>query len=394
MIDRPRAAAAPTITVLHSAATWLPPTMPWLRDLVQSLPPDVVCHVVAQRARDIERSDVARLHLPRRPGMAERLVRRVRRLAGRRVVARHIAVVALRVRPDILHSHFGGRGWSDRHAARRVGARHVTSFYGFDVDFQPRRAPVWRERYRDLFGSVQRVLVLGPRMADRLRELGCPDDKLVVHHIGVDTATVDFRPRQWAPDRPLRILMAASFRPKKGLPLGIEAAARLARRVPLEMTLIGDAGSDARSLDEKARILEAIETGGLGDRVRMLGYQPRSVLFDEAYRHHVYLAPSLTDDSGDTEGTPVALMDMMASGMPVVSTIHSDIPEVVQHGRTGRLAPESDVDAIERELGWWVDHPDEWPALLTAARAHIDREFDARRQGERLATLYRELLEG
>jgi colanic acid/amylovoran biosynthesis glycosyltransferase len=188
--------------------------------------------------------------------------------------------------------------------------------------------------------------------------------------------------------------MAASFRPKKGLPLGIEAAARLARRVPVEVTIIGDAGSDARSVDEKRRLLAAIDRGGLGDRVRLLGYQPRSVLFDEAYRHDVYVAPSLTDAAGDTEGTPVALMDMMASGMPVVSTFHSDIPEVVEHGRTGRLAPEGDVAAIERELGWWVDHPDEWDTLLGAARAHIAREFDARRQGERLAALYRAMLEG
>jgi colanic acid/amylovoran biosynthesis glycosyltransferase len=381
------------ITVLHSAATWLSPTMPWLRDIVTLVPPHIVCHVVAQQVKDPHRSAVERLHLPRKPGRTDRIKRRVRRLLGRPVTRRrHIVAVAIRLRPDIVHSHFGGRGWSDRGAVRRVGARHVTSFYGFDVDYLPRKLPVWRERYGDLFSSVQRVLVLGPRMAERLRELGCPDAKLAVHHVGVDTADVAFRPRRWTTTEPLRILMAASFRPKKGLPLGIEAVARLRSRVPVAVTIIGDAGADPRGLAEKAILLETIERCGMRDHVRMLGYQPRSVLFEEAYAHDVLLAPSLTDSDGDAEGTPVVLMDMMASGMPVVSTSHSDIPEIVEHGRTGRLAPEGDVDGLVRELEWLVDHADGWSGMVAAARSHIEQEFDARRQGQRLAALYGELL--
>jgi colanic acid/amylovoran biosynthesis glycosyltransferase len=113
---------------------------------------------------------------------------------------------------------------------------------------------------------------------------------------------------------------------------------------------------------------------------------------EEARRHHVFLSPSVTASDGDTEGgAPVSLIEMSASGMMVVSTVHGDIPGVIQHGRTGWLAPERDVEALVEHLMWIVAHPGEWRAMQTAGRAHMEAEFDARRQGERLAAIYREL---
>ncbi len=71
-----------------------------------------------------------------------------------------------------------------------------------------------------------------------------------------------------------------------------------------------------------------------------MGYQPHSTLFAEAYRHHIFLSPSVTASTGDTEGgAPVSLIEMAATGMLIVSTTHCDIPEVIKHGVTGLLAP-------------------------------------------------------
>jgi colanic acid/amylovoran biosynthesis glycosyltransferase len=378
----------PDVHVLHSTAIWLPQTQPWLHDLVRFLPEPIVSHIAAERIENIEQFPVSHLHARENRLVMDPLARRALRRVGQTPAMRHVRRVAETLRPTVIHSHFGNRGWADIGAAAATGARLVTSFYGLDVDQIPRSNPVWRERYRELFKKAQWILVLGPRMAERVRKLECPDEKTLIHHVGVDVARIAFRPRRWEAGRPLRVLMAASFREKKGIPLGLEALARLRKRLPVAITLIGDVNEEARSQRERARILATVERWKIGDQLRLMGYQPHGVLLQEAYRHDILMSPSLTASDGDTEGTPVTLMEMMASGMPVVSTFHSDIPEVVQHGRTGRLGVEGDPQALLEQLEWLIEHPSEWAPMLTAARAHIESEFDARRQGERLAAIY------
>jgi colanic acid/amylovoran biosynthesis glycosyltransferase len=187
----------------------------------------------------------------------------------------------------------------------------------------------------------------------------------------------------------LKVLIAASFREKKGIPIALEALARLRREIPLEITLIGDANQEPRNQSEKQEILNAIQRGGLSGQIRLLGYVPTEVLFEEAYRHHIYLAPSITASDGDTEGgAPVALIELLASGMPVVSTNHCDIPEVLDHGAAGLMAQERDSEGLLELLRKLAAHPEDWPRLATAGRRHVEKEFDAVTQGVRLAEHY------
>jgi colanic acid/amylovoran biosynthesis glycosyltransferase len=144
---------------------------------------------------------------------------------------------------------------------------------------------------------------------------------------------------------------------------------------------------------EKRRILETIEKGKLGSKVSLPGYQPYDVMLNEARTHHVFLSPSVTAADGDTEGgAPVTIIEMAASGMMVVSTTHCDIPGVIRNGETGLLAAERDVDGLVERLEWLVANPDAWRAMQDAGREHIEAEFDARRQGERLGEVYAELV--
>jgi colanic acid/amylovoran biosynthesis glycosyltransferase len=162
----------------------------------------------------------------------------------------------------------------------------------------------------------------------------------------------------------------------------------------LEITIIGDATNDPASQPEKQKILAIIKKHNLQSRVRMLGAKPYGVYLTEAYSHHVFLSPSVTTADGDAEGgIPVSIVDMLASGMVVVSTKHCDIPEVVQNGVSGLLANERDVDGLVRHLRWLIDHPEEWPRMLEAGRKHIEKEYNAKVQGQRLASIYRGLLE-
>ncbi len=388
------AEAAP-IVVVHSVSRWLPQTATWLFNEVRYLPAPVESHVVCETALNLDQFPIPRLHSLRDESRLRFTWDRGLRRLGVRAHLGGLEARARGVGADVVHSHFGNVGWADLAAARRAGCRQVVTFYGLDVDFLPRSDPRWYVRYREMFARVDRVLCEGPFMARAVVQLGCPPEKVRVHHLGVSVGEIPFRPRTWRPGEPLRVLLAATFREKKGLPYGLEALARIKDDLPLEITVIGDAPDDARSRAEKQRILDTVARGGLASRTRLLGYRPHAEFLDEAYRHHVFLSPSVTASDGDSEGgAPVGLIEMAASGMPVVSTTHCDIPEVIVPGTTGLLAPERDVDALAGYLRWLAAHPGAWPRMLVAGRRRIEEEFNAAEQGRRLAAIYAEVTQG
>ena len=160
----------------------------------------------------------------------------------------------------------------------------------------------------------------------------------------------------------------------------------------MEITIIGDARPNPRDQHEKEQIIQTIQAAGLESCVHLLGYQPYDIILEEAYRHHIFLAPSVTAANGDTEGgAPVSIIEMMATGMPVVSSRHCDIPEIVHHMETGLLAEERDVNGLERQLHWLLENHTRWAALAEAGRKHVEKHYNAKLQGEKLAELYREL---
>jgi colanic acid/amylovoran biosynthesis glycosyltransferase len=168
------------------------------------------------------------------------------------------------------------------------------------------------------------------------------------------------------------------------------ALKRLDRVGPVVITIAGDDDGSLQSLREKQKILKAID--GLSGKVRLTGFLTHEELLVEAYRHHVFLSPSVVSADGDIEGgAPVTIIEMAATGMMVVSTRHCDIPYVIKDGETGFLANERDVDGLVEHLHWLNDNPESWEKVAIAARTHIERDFNARDQGMRLAAVYKSL---
>lgn len=385
-----------SLTVLHSRSEWLSQTETWLYNQVQYLPDHIDSHVVCDSTSNLESFLVDNVHALEATGPLQRLGLRLHgyRAFGRRTELSpcHRHQVAYRTGASVLHSHFGFTGWGDAGVAKRLGLKHVITFYGYDIGY-PLQNAEWAQRYRSMFKTVDRVLCEGPFMGQRVIELGCPPEKMQVHHLGIRVDDIPFEPRAWDGEGPLRILMAASFRQKKGLPHAFEAVGRLQHKVPVEVTVIGDAAPDAEAQAEKQKIMAAVEKHRLGPKVDFMGYQPFDVMTEQAYRHHVFLSPSIHADDGDSEGgAPVSIIEMAASGMMVVSTTHCDIPEVIQHGESGLLAEEGDVDGLVAHLTWLAANPERWEGMARAARRHIEEQFDVHAQGRRLAETYEALV--
>jgi colanic acid/amylovoran biosynthesis glycosyltransferase len=271
--------------------------------------------------------------------------------------------------------------------------KHIVTYYGYDVNMLPAQDSKWLSRYKELFDEADLFQCQGPHMAEQLVGMGCPESKVAVFHLGVATATIPYEPRHWRPGEPLRVLIAATFREKKGIPYALEALAQLRRVVPVQATIIGDAAWFPSSRQEKQRILEIIQNSGLAPTTTLLGFQPHSVLFEVAYNHHVFISPSVVASDGDDEGgAPIAIIEMIATGMPVVSTVHCDIPEVVRYGVENWLVGERDAAGLLDRLLWLIRHPERWEKMLGAGRRHVEQEYDAVEQGRKLEKTYRELL--
>jgi len=299
-------------------------------------------------------------------------------------------------KPRLVHAHFGPSGYSFLPLKCLFRLPLITTFYGYDMSRLPRQDVRWEARYRKLFQQGDQFLVEGSHMKKSLMELGCPEEKITVQHLGIDLDRIKFVPRELGKDEEIRILIAGSFREKKGIPYAVEAFGQVREKHKnLELTIIGDSGGAPREEREKQKILATIEKYHLRDRVRLLGYQPHRVFQQELYKHHIFLSPSITASDGDTEGgAPVSIIEASASGMPILSTTHCDIPEVVMDGESGYLVPERDVDALAAKLEILVSNPDLWKQMGQEWRRHIEENYDVKKQVQRLEGIYDEVFNG
>lgn len=288
---------------------------------------------------------------------------------------------------DAVVCHFGPQCTMGMPLASMLGVPIVTVFHGYDVS-RLLRDRLWVERYRACFARGMHALCISDAGRRRLLEIGCPDAQVTVVRLGVDTSRFTYRPpsTRWATGRPVRILMVSRLVPKKGVRIALDALESMtARGLACELRIVGDGPLRDELQAHGARL-------GLSN-VTWLGAVPHAVVQEAFDWADMYVQPSVTADNGDEEGIPVSLMEALASGLPVVSTRHSGIPELIVNERTGLLTDQSDVaglaDALEALAG---DQP-RAERLAAAGRQWVEQEFNQRRQTARVGRLLSALVE-
>jgi len=376
----------PPSVILHRCDQFVGRTTNWLYDHLRFIPRyalHVICDSLANRQEFPE--------LEAWSSNSEALSRRGwRKMFGRRMFPPD-AWRLRRLAPQALHSHFGYVAVEDLALAEFLEVPWFVGFYGADV-YQLGQLDEWRKRYGAMFARSALVLALGPVMAEELGKLGCPREKIRVHALGVDVQSLPICPRVVSPGQPLRLLFAGTFREKKGIRYVIESAA-LARKsgVHLELNLVGDAAGKPGDLEVKQAILDQVRKLRLEDVVISHPYLSFSDLVALALECHVFIAPSVTAADGDREGTPFVLQQLMATGMPALSTLHSDIPFLFGDLQS-LLVPERDAQALADRLIGYASNPDSLTGHGLALRQQMQNHFDVRKCAARLADLYGEFI--
>ena len=203
-----------------------------------------------------------------------------------------------------------------------------------------------------------------------------------VVHCGVPLQRFPFRPQGRTAGA---IVGTGWLHEVKGWRYLIDACALLASRgIDFTCDIISD-GPDRPTLESQ------IERLGLSSRVHLLGALPQEALRDHLYRAGVFVLPCVPTTTREImDGIPVALMEAMATGAPVVSTAISGIPELVQDGVTGLLAPPRDAAALARCVERIVTNPALAQSLAVNARRHVEQQFDVRSETGKLYDLLTE----
>jgi colanic acid/amylovoran biosynthesis glycosyltransferase len=318
-------------------------------------------------------------------GMVRRVVNRLSRGGRNDLLA---ALARLREEgPHVLHAHFGLLGVRALELRRRLGVPLVTSFYGVDASKQARE-PGNRRGLGRLFREGDLFLAEGSAMKMRLAGIGCPPDRIRIQHLGVDPDRIGYIRRTFPlPGEAVRVLFCGRFVEKKGLPDALFAV-KIARDagVDVRFRIVGD-GPLRREVEQ------LVEARGLGPHVEFLGMLDHAAYLRELASAHLLLQPSRTASDGDTEGgAPTVLLEAQASGLPVVSTTHADIPEYVRDGESGLLVEEGDVRDLARALLSIAGRPARLETMGLRGRQHVLERYHVRLEAEKLERIYREVL--
>jgi glycosyltransferase involved in cell wall biosynthesis len=279
------------------------------------------------------------------------------------------------IRPDVVLAEYGNTGTRVAEACQRSRVPLVVHFHGYDASV--RTVVTENGCYRDVFASSAGIVAVSRHMEEGLLKLGAPRGKVHYNPYGVDLAR--FAVADPSTSEPV-FLAVGRFVEKKAPHLTLLAFARVLKEYPrVRLRMVGD-GPLLPVCKDLARELE------LTDAVTFLGSQPHDAVQVEMQQARAFVQHSVEASNGDCEGTPVAILEAGASGLPVVSTRHAGIPDVVEDGRTGFLVDERDVVGMAERMGRLARDPGLTGQLGGEAARHIRANYS---MDSRIAGLWR-----
>jgi glycosyltransferase involved in cell wall biosynthesis len=132
---------------------------------------------------------------------------------------------------------------------------------------------------------------------------------------------------------------------------------------------------------------------GLDDSVTLHGPQPHSFVLEVLSRSDYFLQHSVKAPNGDMEGTPVGVLEAMGMGLPVISTRHAGICDIVAQDETGVLVEEYDVDAMALAMNRLCDDQQLASRMGSSARESVINNWTATKSIKRLAEIVQSVLD-
>lgn len=293
-----------------------------------------------------------------------------------------------RERPAIVHTHTAKAGALGRVAARLARVPilvhtyhgHVLSGY-----FQPLANALFRGAELALAPGTQALLTVSESVKEDLVRLGvAPAGRVRVLPLGLDLQPLaGSLPRGalrkeagWASDARVVGIVGRLVR-IKDVDTFIDAVVRVARvKGEVRFAVVGD-GEERTRLQPRA-------TSALGDRIHFFGWRKdMAAVFGDL---------DLVVNTSLNEGTPVALIEALAAGRPVVATAVGGTPDLLEGGRFGALVPAGSAERIALAITAVLESPEVALNMAAEGQTTVLRRYSVERLLNDMAALYRELL--
>ncbi len=281
-------------------------------------------------------------------------------------------------------AEYGEMGVLAMEACRQAAVPLIVHFHGYDASLHS-VLQEHAETYPIMFREAAAIIAVSRAMQKKLITLGAPPEKVHYNPYGVDCE--EFGGADPA-STPPTFIAVGRFMEKKAPQITLSAFAQVYQiRPDARLRMIGE----GPLLDECKMLAEQL---ALADAVTFLEGQPPEVVRQELRRSRCFVQHSVESSTGDSEGTPVSILEAGATGLPVVSTRHAGIPDVVIEGETGFLVDERDIDGMARHMLRMAQDPVLAAKIGQGARKRIEDHFSIERSISGLWRVIESCLDG
>lgn len=299
--------------------------------------------------------------------------------------ARRIAYTFKRSKIKLIHARFGNAGVKLMGVRKRMRIPMLTSFHGFDLPNKRNPRKAYHRKLPRLFRTGDKFTVPSYDMMHRLIKWGCPSHKILVQYSGVDLKKFRYYERDPKTEK-IRILAVGRLHKKKGLKYLLKAFKKVHQVHPTSRLIIIGDGDERKNLKRLRRKLR------LSKYVKFCGDLHHRQIVKQLKKADIFCLPSITTKDGNHEGIPNAIKEAMATGLPIVSTWHGGIPELVTDKEEGYLVPEKSVEGLAEKIMILIKNPALRREMGLKGRSKIERNFDSSKQVRRLESIYAELM--
>ena len=277
---------------------------------------------------------------------------------------------------DVIFTEYGSTGANILPIAKAHNIPLIVHFHGVDAH-QNWYVERYGEVYKKMFEYAKNIISVSNVMSRQLISLGALPEKIILN----PCAPRDLFFELASDYSSNKFLTIGRFTDKKAPHLTILAFNKVVEVHPeAKLIMIGDGPllNSCKSLTKALNIREKVEFTGALMPHEIIAIMPQCFCF---------LQHSITAPDGDSEGTPVAILEAGASGLPVVSTKHAGLMDVVIHGQTGFLVDEKDIDGMSQNMIQLFENRTLCKELGRNAKEHIGHNFNMKKHIQLLQQL-------
>ena len=288
----------------------------------------------------------------------------------------------------LIHAHFGPSGLEIVNLAKMNRIPLLVTFHGYDASILL-KYQTYTENLKKLF-TYAHIIAVSEEMKHKLVEIGANPDRISVVRCGIPMDVFKFTERtnldqKIKEKKVINYLQVSNFVEKKGHAYTIEAFSLLLKKNPnSHLTLAG--GGELYH-----KINQLVKEKNLSDHVTFTGVINEEKVKNLMNEADVFVHHSVTSKRGDREGVPTVLMEAMATGLPVISTFHSGIPELINDGINGFLVKERDIESYSEKMHEILSVGTKFSSN---ARKKVIGKFNLTKEVSHIMDIYKNLIDG